>query len=147
MTCSIRSGLISVSASRPGWCWVEMSTVLSATGLAVLVVEGDLGLPVGAQVRQDAGLADLGQPVGQAVRQPDRQRHEVVGLVAGVAEHHPLVAGALAVEDVLARRAGALLEGGVDALGDVGRLRVDRGDDAAGVAVEADGLAVVADAA
>ena len=70
----------------------------------VLVLEGDLGLAVGAQVREDPGLADLGQAVGQPVGEPDRQRHEVVGLVAGVAEHHPLVAGALAVEEVLAGR-------------------------------------------
>ena len=82
ITCSIRSGLMSVSASRPGWCWVEMSTVVSRFGRVVLVVDGDLGLPVGAQVREDPGLAHLGQAVGQAVGQPDRQRHEVVGLVA-----------------------------------------------------------------
>ena len=115
-------------------------------GRVALVVDGDLGLAVGPEVRQHAGLADLGEPLGQPVGQPDRQRHEVGGLVDGVAEHHPLVAGALAVEQVLAGHAGAGLEGGVDALGDVGRLRVDRGDHAAGVAVVADRLAVVADA-
>ncbi len=112
---------------------------------AVLVVDGDLRLPVGPQVREDPRLADLREAVREAVRQPDRQRHEVVGLVARVAEHHPLVTGALAVEEVLAGGADAGLEGGVDALRDVGRLRVDRGHHTAGVAVEADGLAVVAD--
>ena len=118
---------------------------LERRGHAVDVVERDLRLPVGPQVRQDAGLADLGQAVRQPVRQPDRHGHEVVGLVAGVAEHHALVAGALAVE-LLLGDVGALLVGLVDALGDVGRLRVDRRHDAAGVAVEADRLAVVADA-
>ena len=34
---------------------------------AVLVVEGHLCLPVGAEVREDACLADLGQPVREAV--------------------------------------------------------------------------------
>ena len=93
------------------------------------------------------GLADLGQALGQAVRQVDRQRHEHVGLVAGVAEHHPLVAGALLVElVVLAGGAGADLLGVVDALGDVGRLLVERDHHAAGVAVVAERLAVVADA-
>ena len=87
------------------------------------------------------------EPMGEPVREPDRHRHEVVGLVARVAEHHPLVAGALAVEDVLAARARARLERPVDALRDVGRLLVDRHDHAAGVAVEAERLAVVADAA
>ena len=81
-----------------------------------------------------------------AVRQPDRQRHEVFGLVAGVPEHHALVAGALAVEVVLARLAGADLFALVDALGDVGRLLVDRHDHTAGVAVEAVEGVVVADA-
>ena len=68
-----------------------------------------------------------------------------VGLVAGVAEHHPLVAGALGVEQVLAALARPHLLRGVDALADVGALLVDRHDDAAGVAVEAEALAVVAD--
>ena len=73
------------------------------------------------------GLADLGEALGQAVGEVDRQRHEHVGLVAGVAEHHPLVAGALLVElVVLAGGARADLFGVVDALGDVGRLLVDR---------------------
>ena len=112
---------------------------------AVLVVEGDLGLAVGAQVRDDVGPAHLGQALGHAVGQPDRQRHQRVGLVAGVAEHHPLVAGALRVEQVLAALARPHLLRGVDALADVGALLVEGDDDAAGVAVEAEALPVVAD--
>ena len=119
---------------------------LQADGPAALVVERDLRLAVGPEVGDDLGLADLAQAVGQAVGQPDRQGHEVVGLVAGVPEHHPLVAGALGVDHVLAAGARPDLHGGVDALGDVGRLLVDRHDHAARVAVEAVGLAVVADA-
>ena len=147
MTCSRRSGLSRVSMSRPGWCWLEMSTVLSRTGTAVLVLERDLGLAVGPQVGQHARLAHLGQPLGQPVGQPDRQGHEVVGLVAGEAEHHPLVAGALGADLVLAAGAPAHLVGGGDALADVGRLLVDGGDDPARVAVEAVRLPVVADGA
>ncbi len=104
---------------------------------AVVVLVGDLGLAVGAQVRDLTGLADLGEALGEAMRHPDRQRHQVGGLVAGVAEHHALVAGALQVEAVLAGLARADLLARVDALGDVGALLVDRDDDAAGVAVEA----------
>src|SRR3546814_3293195 len=44
----------------------------------------------------------------------DRRRHEGFGLAAGEAEHDALVARAL-----------VLVAGGVDALGDVARLRVD----------------------
>ena len=74
---------------------------LEPDGSVALVLEGDLGLGVGSQVRDGAGLADLGVLLGHAVRKVDRQRHEHVGLVAGVAEHHALVACALLVELVL----------------------------------------------
>ena len=79
--------------------------------------------------------------------QPDRQRHEVGRLVAGVAEHHALVARALRVEGVFAPRAGAELKGGVDALCDVGRLAVEGHEHPAGLAVESKGVVVVADVA
>jgi hypothetical protein len=42
--------------------------------------------------------ADLGVPLDQAVAELDRQRHQLVGLAAGEAEHHALVARALAVD-------------------------------------------------
>ena len=45
----------------------------------------------------------------------DRRRHQLGRLAAGVAEHDALVAGAL-----------VLVAGGVDALGDVGGLRVQQ---------------------
>ena len=59
-----------------------------------------------------------------------------------VAEHHPLVARA---ERSTGRVAVLRLERLVDALGDVGRLLVDRDDDAAGLEVEAVLRARVAD--
>ena len=68
------------------------------TGLVAVVLDGDLGLAVRAQVRDGAVLADLGQAAGQPVRQRDRQRHQLGRLVAGEAEHQALVAGALRVE-------------------------------------------------
>ena len=102
---------------------------------AVLVVDRHLRLAVGTQEVDDALLADLGEPRGQAVREPDRHRHEIVGLVARVAEHHALVARA----DLVVVVAGArlLLERLVDTHRDVGRLLVDRDDDAARLAVDA----------
>ena len=109
-----------------------------------VVLDGDLGLAVGPQVVQHAVLADLGQPAGQPVRQRDRQRHQLGGVLDRVAEHQALVAGALGVQRV----AGALdarLVGGVDALGDVGRLRADADVHAARRAVEALVRRVVAD--
>ena len=69
----------------------------------------------------------------------------VVGLVARVAEHHALVAGADLV--VVVAGALALLERLVDTHRDVGRLLVDRDDDAARLAVDAERGVGVADLA
>ena len=74
---------------------------VEADRAVAVVLDGDLGLAVRAQVRHRAVLADRGQPLGQPVRERDRQRHQLGGVVAGVAEHQALVAGALAVERVL----------------------------------------------
>ena len=104
---------------------------------AVLVAHRDLRLAVRAQVGQHLGLADLAEPARQLVGQGDRQRHELRGLVAGEAEHHALVAGALRVEDVLVVDVRARLHGVRDALADVRRLLVDGDQHAAGLVVEA----------
>ena len=93
-----------------------------AEGLAVVtVLHGDLGLAVGAEVVHQALLR---------------------GLVAGVAEHHTLVAGAVVQ---LALAGGLGLVALVHAQGDVAGLLVDIGDDGACVAVKAVLGAVVAD--
>ncbi len=106
--------------------------------LAVDVLDRELALGVRAQPGQAAVLAHLGLALHDAVGVVDRQRHQAVGLVGGVAEHQALVAGAL-VERVVV--------GVVHALGDVGRLAVDRRQHRAALVVEADVGVVVADAA
>ncbi len=53
-------------------------------------------------------LPHRGQPLGDSMRQQNREGHPLAGLVAGVAEHHSLVARTLLVA-----------AGFVDALGDV----------------------------
>ncbi len=105
--------------------------------LVEVVADRHLRLSVRPQVRQDARLADLREPLADLVREHDRQRHQLRRLARRVAEHHPLVACAHLVERVVV--AGVVLDlvGGVDALRDVGRLLVDRDDDAARVRVEA----------
>src|SRR5690606_7611559 len=110
---------------------------IDADHLAAVVTAGDLGLGVRAQPGQQAGLAGLGLALDQAVAEDDRRRHQHIGLVAGVAEHQALVAGALVF------RLGA-----VDTLVDVRGLLANDVDDAAGGAVETDvraGVANVAD--
>ena len=92
-------------------------------------------------------MAHVGQPLGQLVGQRDRQRHELVGLARGVAEHHALVARAGEIELIVVGGVGPRLVGLVDALRDIGRLLVDRVDDRARVAIEAVVGVVVADPA
>jgi len=65
----------------------------------------------------------------QLVCHLDGQGHELRSLIAGVAEHQPLIAGAA----------------GIDAHGDIGRLRLDQVVHAAGVAVEPVAGIVIAD--
>src|SRR5581483_795854 len=93
------------------------------------VLNGHLALAVGPEPRQLALLPRLGQPLDKPVGHVDRQGHQLRRLVAGVAEHQALVAGALLLLVVL---------GAIDAAGDVGALAVNGAYDAAGVVIEAD---------
>ena len=92
----------------------------------LVVLDRDLRLRVGAQVGHHlAFAADNGQFLEDHVRKDQRRGHHLTGLVAGVAEHDALVAGAL-----------LLLGFADDALVDVRRLFVDGRQDAARIAVE-----------
>src|SRR5262249_55699223 len=111
---------------------------LRAHGLAVPVLDGHLALAIGEQEGQLPRLAGLRELLPDAVRRVDGEGHVLLGLVAGEAEHHALVAGSLLLEQALALG---------DALGDVRRLLLDRDDHRAAVAVEAALGARVADVA
>ena len=114
-----------------------------ADGCAVLIVlHGDLGLTVRTEIVHQTLLAHIGQALGHLVGDGDSQRHQFRRLVAGVAEHHALVAGAVVQ---LALALGLGLVAPVHAQRDVAGLLVDVGDDGAGVAVKAVLGAVVAD--
>jgi hypothetical protein len=105
--------------------------------LAVDVAHGDLALRVRAQERQPAVLAQLRLALDQAVRVVDGRGHELGRLVAGVAEHEALVAGA-GVQVVVA--------GVVHALRDVVALLVVGHQHRAALVVDAVLGVVVADA-
>ena len=102
-----------------------------ADRLAVLVAHGHLALGVRAELgrRTLAGLARMGEVFEDLVRVVDRRRHQLRRFAAGVAEHDALVAGALFL--VVAGLVG------VDALGDVGGLRMQQHLDLGLVPVEA----------
>ena len=87
-----------VSFETSALCWVETTTVSTRTGLAVVVFDRHLRLAVGPEVVEHAVAPRARQPLDQLVRQHDRQRHELVGLGAGIAEHQALVAGAAGVD-------------------------------------------------
>src|SRR5215472_9128109 len=108
------------------------------------VLHRHLGLAVRPQVRDSAGAAHLGQLPRQLVRHHDRQRHQLRGLSAGVAEHQALVAGPLPVI-LVGALALAEFERVRHALGDVRRLRADGDRHAARGSVVALGRRVIAD--
>ena len=117
---------------------------VDAAGFVVFVVlHRDLGLPVRAQVRQQAGFPDLCEAPGHFLCKAQGQGHKLRRLVAGIAEHHPLVSGAVFRFGV--RIALLLLKALVHAHGNVWRLLVDGSHHGAGVAVHAVFGAVVPD--
>ena len=65
-----------------------------ANRFSVLIFNGNLSLSVGTEVFQRAFLSHLCQLLCEAVSKRYGKRHKLGGLVAGVAEHHALVAGA-----------------------------------------------------
>ena len=104
--------------------------------LAVAVAHRHLRLAVRPQVRDHVGMPDLREALRELVRERDRQGHQLRRLLRRVAEHHALVARAGDIELVIVGRVGAALVGGVDALGDVGGLLVDRVDHRARIRAE-----------
>ena len=80
---------------------------------AVLVAHGDLALGVRAERFGFSGSTRLGKQLQDAVRVIDRRRHQFRRFDARIAEHDALVARAL-----------VLVAGRIDALRDIGRLRV-----------------------
>lgn len=61
----------------------------------LIIFDRHLCFSIGAQIGQRSALAYLSQPQCKPVGQRDRQRHKLGGFVAGEAEHHPLISGAV----------------------------------------------------
>ena len=100
----------------------------------LLVLDGDLRLGVRAHPLVRPGLADLREALHQLGGEHVGQRHHLLGLVGGVAEHVTLVA-----------RASVVLVLTGDAVADVGGLLLDGDQDGAGLVIDALGAVVVAD--
>ena len=116
--------------------------------IMLVVFDGDLSLAVRTQMSDLAALAHLGKTVGKTMGKMNRQRHQYIGLVARVAEHHTLVAGTLRLVPLLAAGLRLLfLAQTVHALIDFGALTGQRHHHAAGIRVKTDAGARVADVA
>ncbi len=107
-----------------------------AHGLAIQVLEGDLGFAVGAEEVDLLLVTDGRQLFGELVCEIDGHRHELGGLVAGVTEHEALIASALLFVQALSD---------IDALRDVWALLLYGREHGAGGAVKPGGAGVVAD--
>ena len=106
-----------------------------ARAVADHVLDGHLGLGVRSGPGEHARATQIGDLAVELVREHNGERHALLGLVRGVAEHEALVAGA----DVL------LLLVDVHRLGDVRTLLLDGEQDVARLEVEALVGRVVAD--
>src|SRR5580704_13724488 len=95
---------------------------LNALGLVTRVFHANLALSIGPQEIELAVTPHFAQLANQFVGHHDRQRHQLRGFITSETEHQALVAGASSVH----------------AHGDVGRLALNRINDAAGFAVEAE---------
>ena len=59
----------------------------------LIILHRNLSLSIRAQIVNNIGLSNFRQAHRQLVGQRDRQRHQLRGLIAGIAEHHALIAG------------------------------------------------------
>ena len=115
-------------------------------GLAVLIVlHRNLGFAVRTKIRECSVLANLGKLLRKLVGKADGIRHQLRGLIGGIAEHHALIAG---TDVELVRNAASFsahsalvavlaIQGLVNAHGDVCRLLIKGNNDAAGIGVKA----------
>ena len=109
------------------------------------VFHGDLGLSVGAQIRQGPVLADLGQPSGKLMGQGHPVGHIFFCFICGIAEHHALVAGTDGRDGFLRLASIPCFQRLVNTHGDVRRLLVNGDHDRAGIRVESHGRIRIAD--
>lgn len=91
-----------------------------------LVFDSDLGLGVGTKPWECACAACNSHSGVELVGQNDRQGHELLSFVGGVAEHDTLVTSTMVLE-------GAVIK----TLGNVGGLLLDSDEDVAGLVIEA----------
>ena len=103
--------------------------------IVVLVLNGDLGLGVGAEPREGAIAAGSGHGSVELVGEEEGQGEELGSLVSGITEHDTLITGTEVLETVVK----------VKTLSDIGRLLLNGNEEVAGLVVEALGGVIIAD--
>lgn len=103
--------------------------------VVVLVLDGDLGLGVGAEPGEGAVTAGSRHGSVELVGEEKGEGEELRGLVGGVSEHDTLVTGTELLEGLLV----------VETLGDIGGLLLNGDEQVKGLVVEALGGVIVAD--
>jgi len=117
---------------------------VNAYRLVVFVIfDSDLRFAVGTKIGERAVFAHFSKLFCQLVRKRNRKRHQFFGFVAGVPEHHALVAGA--VQIVVVGLPFFHFIRSVHAERNVRRLFVNRNFHFAGVSVKAFFVTVIAD--
>ena len=111
--------------------------------MTVLIADRHLCFPIRAQVRKRSILPNLCETPGQLMRQHSGQRHQLLSLICGVAEHHALVTGT----DLRRLTGVSRFQRIVDTLRNVRRLPVKAEDDLRGVRMEAIFRTVISDSA
>jgi len=101
--------------------------------VVVLVLNGDLGLSVGAEPRERAVAAGSGHGSVELVGEEEGEGEELGGLIGGIAEHDTLITGTESLEAVVK----------VKTLGDIRRLLLNGDEKVAGLVVEALGGVIV----
>ena len=103
-------------------------------------MHGHLSFTVGTKVRQHAVLSHLGKTRGKPMGKRYRKRHKLLRLVAGISEHHTLIARAYGIVPV---SAALSLYGRVHAHSYIGRLALDIDYDIASRSIEAERRVVI----
>ena len=110
-----------------------INTKRDGSTAVVLVLDGNLGLRVRTEPWESTAPSGNSQSLVELVGKDDRERHELLSLIGGIAEHDTLITGT----NILKRTV-------VETLGDIGGLLLNGDKDVAGLVVETLGRVVVA---
>ena len=113
--------------------------------LVIIVLNRDLALSVRTKIFQGSILANLRQLAAKLVCSGNCKRHVLRGLVAGISEHHTLVAGTDLLQLVICHLVLFDFQRLVDAHRDIRRLLINRSNDSTGVCIKSILASCIAD--